>query len=126
MQNFLLAVDRLSTWIGKAFAWSIVGLTLLISWEVFSRYVLNKPHAWMLDAQIMLYGTLFMTAGAYTLAARATLVLLLRELDLLARGLSRARPRSSASCLVSRIVTGMPALRKFIEMPPPLSSHQCE
>ena len=70
MQNFLLAVDRLSTWIGKAFAWSIVGLTLLISWEVFSRYVLNKPHAWMLDAQIMLYGTLFMTAGAYTLAAR--------------------------------------------------------
>ena len=71
MQNFLLAVDRLSTWIGKAFAWSIVGLTLLISWEVFSRYVLNKPHAWMLDAQIMLYGTLFMTAGAYTLAARS-------------------------------------------------------
>ena len=68
MQNFLLAVDRLSTWIGKAFAWSIVGLTLLISWEVFSRYVLNKPHAWMLDAQIMLYGTLFMLAGAYTLA----------------------------------------------------------
>ena len=71
MQNFLLAVDRLSTWIGKAFAWSIVGLTLLISWEVFSRYVLNKPHAWMLDAQIMLYGTLFMMAGAYTLAARS-------------------------------------------------------
>ena len=29
---------------------------------------MNKPHAWMLDAQIMLYGTLFMTAGAYTLS----------------------------------------------------------
>ena len=70
MHNLLLAVDRLSTWIGKVFAWTIVGLTLLISWEVFSRYVMNKPHAWMLDAQIMLYGTLFMTAGAYTLAAR--------------------------------------------------------
>ena len=70
MQNLLLAVDRLSTWIGKVFAWTIVGLTLLISWEVFSRYVMNKPHAWMLDAQIMLYGTLFMTAGAYTRAAR--------------------------------------------------------
>ena len=70
MHNLLLAVDRLSTWIGKVFAWTIVGLTLLISWEVFSRYVMNKPHAWMLDAQITLYGTLFMTAGAYTLAAR--------------------------------------------------------
>ena len=68
MQNLLLAVDRFSTWIGKLFAWSVVALTALISWEVFSRYVLNKPHAWVLDAQIMLYGTLFMTAGAYTLS----------------------------------------------------------
>ncbi len=68
MQKMLLAVDRLSTWFGKICAWSVVGLTLLISWEVFSRYVLNKPHAWVLDAQIMLYGLLFMTAGAYTLA----------------------------------------------------------
>lgn len=68
MQNLLLAVDRFSTWIGKLFAWSVVGLTALISWEVFSRYVLNKPHAWVLDAQIMLYGLLFMCAGAYTLS----------------------------------------------------------
>ncbi len=68
MQSFLLAVDRFSTWIGKACAWSVVLLTLLISWEVFSRYVLNRPHAWVLDAQIMLYGLLFMMAGAYTLS----------------------------------------------------------
>lgn len=68
MQSFLLAVDRFSTWIGKTCAWSVVLLTLLISWEVFSRYVLNRPHAWVLDAQIMLYGLLFMMAGAYTLS----------------------------------------------------------
>jgi TRAP-type mannitol/chloroaromatic compound transport system permease small subunit len=68
MQNLLLAVDRFSTWIGKLFAWAVVALTVLISAEVFSRYALNKPHAWVLDAQIMLYGTLFMTAGAYTLS----------------------------------------------------------
>jgi TRAP-type mannitol/chloroaromatic compound transport system permease small subunit len=68
MQNFFLAVDRLSTFVGRAFAWSIVALTLLVSWEVFSRYVLNHPHPWALDAQIMLYGVLFMMAGAYTLA----------------------------------------------------------
>jgi TRAP-type mannitol/chloroaromatic compound transport system permease small subunit len=68
MQNVLLAVDRLSTFIGQLFAWSVVGLTALISWEVFNRYVLNNPHAWVLDAQIMLYGTLFMMAGAYTLS----------------------------------------------------------
>ena len=68
MQKMLLAVDSLSTWFGKLASWSAVALTLLISWEVFSRYVLNKPHAWVLDAQIMLYGLLFMMAGAYTLA----------------------------------------------------------
>lgn len=68
MQKLLWTVDRLSTWFGKACSWSVVALTLLISWEVFSRYVLNKPHAWVLDAQIMMYGLLFMAAGAYTLA----------------------------------------------------------
>ncbi|NDZ14470.1 hypothetical protein C7T35_18000 [Variovorax sp. WS11] len=68
MQSILLGVDRFSTWIGKTFAWCAVLLTVLISWEVFCRYVLNRPHAWVLDLQIMLYGTLFMTAGAYTLA----------------------------------------------------------
>jgi TRAP-type mannitol/chloroaromatic compound transport system permease small subunit len=68
MQKLLLAVDRLSTFVGRVFAWSIVLLTLLVSWEVFSRYVLNHPHPWALDAQIMLYGILFMMAGAYTLA----------------------------------------------------------
>ncbi len=68
MQKILLAVDRLSTLIGKASAWTVAGLTLLISWEVFSRYALNRPHAWVLDIQIMLYGTLFMAAGAYTLS----------------------------------------------------------
>ena len=68
MQSLLLFVDRASTWLGKTFAWSIVLLTLVITYEVFSRYVLNTPHDWNLDVQIMGYGTLFMMAGAYTLS----------------------------------------------------------
>ena len=68
MQKLLLAVDRLTTFVGRFFSWAIVGLTLLVAWEVFSRYILNHPHAWALDVQIMFYGTLFMMAGAYTLA----------------------------------------------------------
>ena len=68
MQKLLLFVDKVSTWVGQAFSWLIVGLTLLISWEVFSRYVLDAPHAWAFDVMIMQYGTLFMMAGAYTLA----------------------------------------------------------
>ncbi len=68
MQTLMMAVDRLTTFVGRLFAWAIAVLTLLVSWEVFSRYFLNHPHPWALDAQIMLYGTLFMMAGAYTLA----------------------------------------------------------
>lgn len=68
MQRLLLGVDRLSTFMGQAFAWSIVLLTFGVTWEVFSRYVLNQPHDWNLNVQIMLYGTLFMMAGAYTLS----------------------------------------------------------
>ena len=68
MQKLFLFVDKASTLAGQVFGWAILALTLLISWEVFSRYVLNVPHAWVLDAQIMLYGALFMMAGAYTLA----------------------------------------------------------
>ena len=68
MQKLLLTVDKISTFVGHAFSWLIVALTLMITWEVFSRYVLDKPHAWAFDVMIMMYGTLFMMAGAYTLA----------------------------------------------------------
>ena len=68
MQKTLLFVDRVSTWIGQAFSWLIVGLTLQVSWEVFSRYALDAPHAWAFDVMTMFYGTLFMMAGAYTLS----------------------------------------------------------
>jgi TRAP-type mannitol/chloroaromatic compound transport system permease small subunit len=68
MQKTLLFVDKLSTWVGHAFSWFIVGLTLLVTWEVFSRYALDDPHAWAFDAMAMLYGSMFMMAGAYTLA----------------------------------------------------------
>ena len=68
MQKILLLVDKISTWVGHAFSWFIVALTLHITWEVYSRYVLDNPRAWAFDVMIMFYGTLFMMAGAYTLA----------------------------------------------------------
>lgn len=68
MQKLLLTVDKLSTFVGQMFSWLIITLTLLISWEVFSRYVIERPHAWAFDVMIMMYGTLFMMAGAYTLS----------------------------------------------------------
>src|SRR5206468_2672231 len=68
-RRFLRAVDQASYWSGKAFAWLIVALTFVVSIEVFKRYILNAPTAWIFDLDNMLYGTLFMMCGAYTLAA---------------------------------------------------------
>jgi TRAP-type mannitol/chloroaromatic compound transport system permease small subunit len=68
MQKLLLSVDKVSTWVGHLFSFFIVALTLHVTWEVFRRYVLDSPRAWAFDGMIMMYGTLFMMAGAYTLA----------------------------------------------------------
>jgi TRAP-type mannitol/chloroaromatic compound transport system permease small subunit len=68
MQRFLLFADQVSTWVGKTFAWCIMLLTFSISYEVFSRYVLGRPTTWAFDTSYILYGTLFMMAGAYALS----------------------------------------------------------
>lgn len=68
MQKLLLAMDRISTFVGQSFSWLIVALTFMISWEVFSRYALDNPHPWAFDVMSMMYGSLFMMAGAYTLS----------------------------------------------------------
>lgn len=71
MDRWFLYVDRLSVLIGKAFAWMVVLMTVAICYEVFMRYVLRSPTTWAYDAGYMLYGALFIMAGAYALATQA-------------------------------------------------------
>ena len=71
VQRFLYAIDGFSTWVGKIASWLIIGLMVVVCVEVFKRYFLNAPTAWIFDAENMLYGTFFMLAGAYTLAQNA-------------------------------------------------------
>lgn len=71
LQRLLLPVDRVSTIVGQFFAWSILLLTLAVSYEVFSRYVLGAPTDWAFDASYILYGVLFIMAGAYALSRNA-------------------------------------------------------
>lgn len=68
MQRFLLLIDRVNAFVGKLFAWAIIVLTLAVSYEVFSRYVMGRPTLWAYDTAYILYGALFMMAGAYTLS----------------------------------------------------------
>src|SRR4029077_3055872 len=71
VQNVLHTIDGISTWEGKAAAWLIILLMTVVCVEVFKRYILNAPTAWIFDAENMMYGTLFMLCGAYTLAQNA-------------------------------------------------------
>jgi TRAP-type mannitol/chloroaromatic compound transport system permease small subunit len=68
LAGFERFMDRLSLWVGHAFAWCIVILTLGISYEVVVRYALRAPTAWSFDLGYMMYGALFFMAGAYTLS----------------------------------------------------------
>ncbi len=68
MVRFIHFADELSAWFGKAFAWLIILMTFGMSYEVFVRYLLNRPTPWALDVSFIMYGTLFMMGGAYTLS----------------------------------------------------------
>jgi TRAP-type mannitol/chloroaromatic compound transport system permease small subunit len=68
MQKVLLTIDKVSTFVGHTFSWLIISLTFMITWEVVSRYAFDNPHPWAFDVMIMMYGSLFMMAGAYTLS----------------------------------------------------------
>jgi TRAP-type mannitol/chloroaromatic compound transport system permease small subunit len=71
VQKFLHTIDEISTWCGKTAAWLIILLMAVVCVEVFKRYIMNMPTAWIFDLDNMLYGTAFMLCGAYTLAQNA-------------------------------------------------------
>jgi TRAP-type mannitol/chloroaromatic compound transport system permease small subunit len=107
MRQFLLAIDSLSTWVGKAFAWLILILTFGISYEVFVRYALGAPTTWAFDFSYINYGALFLMAGAYTLSRNGHV-----RADVLYRFW---KPRTQARMdLVLYIFFFLPAVAAFI------------
>ncbi len=68
MDRFIFLVDSFTAWVGKAFAWCILLLAIGVAYEVFVRYALRDPTSWAFDLSYLMYGTLFMMGGAYTLA----------------------------------------------------------
>jgi len=66
--KFIHTVEGLSTWVGRAFGWCILILTLSVSYEVFVRYMLNSPTVWAFDVMVQMYGALFLMSGPYALA----------------------------------------------------------
>jgi TRAP-type mannitol/chloroaromatic compound transport system permease small subunit len=107
MNRFLFFIDSLSLWVGKAFAWMILVLTLGVSYEVFVRYVLGAPTTWAFDFSYITYGALFLMAGAYTLSRNGHV-----RADVVYR---LWKPRTQASVdLVLYIIFFLPAVLAFI------------
>jgi TRAP-type mannitol/chloroaromatic compound transport system permease small subunit len=107
MTRFLFFIDSLSMWVGKAFGWLILVLTLGVSYEVFVRYALRAPTTWAFDFSYITYGALFLMAGAYTLSrgghVRADVVYRLWK------------PRTQATMdLVLYVLFFLPAVAAFI------------
>ncbi|MFM9817834.1 UNVERIFIED_CONTAM: TRAP transporter small permease subunit [Spiribacter pallidus] len=71
MLQVIHLIDRLTTWVGRSFAWLILLMAFGMGYEVLSRYLFNAPTAWAYDMSYILYGTLFMVGGAYTLSRNA-------------------------------------------------------
>jgi len=71
MERFALFIDQISIFVGKLFAWCVVLLTGVVCYEVFMRYVMRSPTGWAYDAGYILYGALFIMAGAYALSSVA-------------------------------------------------------
>ena len=59
-------IDRISIWSGKAVAWLIYPMFVVLVYEVLVRKF-HHPTMWANDIATMCYGTHFFIAGAYTL-----------------------------------------------------------
>lgn len=71
VDRYLFWVDRVSTVTGKAFGWLVVLLAVFVTYDVLNRKFFDNPSQWAYDGSYILYGTIFMMAGAYTLARNA-------------------------------------------------------
>ena len=66
--NFILhGIDTINDWVGKIFRWTLVVLAIVMCYEVFARYVFNKPTIWAFEVSTGLFATSFMMCGAYGL-----------------------------------------------------------
>ncbi|MGC9325785.1 MAG: TRAP transporter small permease subunit [Desulfomonilia bacterium] len=60
----------MSEWIGRIFCWLLIPLVCITAWEVFMRYVMQKPTIWAWDLNIMIFGAITFLGGGYALLTK--------------------------------------------------------
>ncbi len=63
----LKSIDRISGWMSVVSSWTLLAMTLIVGFEVISRYALNRPTiwAWDVNVQLMLLLLMFGVAECY-------------------------------------------------------------
>jgi len=70
MEKLVYFCESLSIWVGRAFGWCILILTLSVTYEVFVRYVLNAPTVWVFDMMVQMYGGSVFNGGRLCFGTR--------------------------------------------------------
>ncbi|MDV7341204.1 TRAP transporter small permease [Terasakiella sp. A23] len=71
LRTICRAIDFIVKMTGKTAALLIPVMTVTVAFEVFSRYVLNKPTIWAFDMSLFLFGYIAALGGAYAQQKKA-------------------------------------------------------
>ena len=71
MRSIIRIIDSVSDLTGRAISWLVVGLVLVVSFDVLMRYAFNAPTLWGVETATMMCGSLFALAASYALRHRA-------------------------------------------------------
>ena len=68
---FVRAIDNINEWVGKITSYLVLFLIVVILYEIFTRYFLNRPTIWVHEISAFIFGVSIMLGGGYTLLYRA-------------------------------------------------------
>ena len=67
MTRFLKLIDRINEFVGRVFCWILALIMLLVSYEVFKRYVLTDPTIWVWEVNYHLMCVMGALSGGIAL-----------------------------------------------------------
>ncbi|MBT3505660.1 MAG: TRAP transporter small permease subunit [Piscirickettsiaceae bacterium] len=67
IKTIINGIDTFNEWIGKASAWLVLIMVLLICYDVAMRYFFNQGSVALQELQWHLFALIFLMGGAYTL-----------------------------------------------------------
>ena len=70
LEKVIKFIDAVSDRTGRIVGWIAVPMIVALIYEVFARYVFQRPTIWSYEITYMIYGTHFLLGAAYTLRVK--------------------------------------------------------